>query len=249
MSSDERSNERRGFLQGAALAAASFGLTQLASAAHAAEQSSAGTGAVATEFQRWLDSIPGKHRQVYDAAEPNGGFALITGYVFLLTGQQGYGVPESELGVVVVLRHNAIPIGFNDALWEKYRLGEVFKVNDPATKAPATRNPFANIKAGDLPRRQVRRLQHGDLALQPRRCAEDGHGPRDGAQGMGIWRAARRSGGAVRRARDQWRSGARMYLLLRGLGSLKPNRTADAKSAKGANQNRKGRRVSPAGHA
>ena len=151
MSGDEHSNERRGFLQGAAVAAASFGLTQLASAAHAAEQSPAGTGAVATEFQRWLDSIPGKHRQVYDAAEPNGGFALITGYVFLLTGQQGYGVPESELGVVVVLRHNAIPIGFNDALWERYRLGEVFKVNDPATKAPATRNPFANVKAGDLP--------------------------------------------------------------------------------------------------
>jgi intracellular sulfur oxidation DsrE/DsrF family protein len=71
--------------------------------------------------------------------------------VFLLTGQQGYGVPESDLGVVVVLRHNAIPIGLNDSMWTKYKLGEMFKIDDPATKAPALRNPFVNVKAGDLP--------------------------------------------------------------------------------------------------
>jgi len=151
MSDNDRFSERRGFLQGAAAAAAAYGLTHLVSAAGAAETPAPGQGAAAIEFQRWLDSIPGKYRQVYDAPEPNGGFALITAWVFLLTGQQGYGVPESDLGVAVVLRHNAIPIGLSDELWEEYKLGEVFKIDDPATKAPATRNPFANVKPGDMP--------------------------------------------------------------------------------------------------
>jgi len=52
---------------------------------------------------------------------------------------------------VVVLRHSAIPIAFSDNVWEKYRLGEYFKINDPATKSPALRNPFAYIKPGDMP--------------------------------------------------------------------------------------------------
>jgi intracellular sulfur oxidation DsrE/DsrF family protein len=50
-----------------------------------------------------------------------------------------------------VLRHEAIPIAFNHGLWAKYKLGEFFKINDPATRTPATRNPFANIKPGDMP--------------------------------------------------------------------------------------------------
>src|SRR5690242_17998948 len=149
VSDSERFNDRRGFLQGAAAAAAGYGITQWVSAASAADTPPAAPQA--TDFQRWLESIPGKHRQVYDAPEPNGGFALITAWVFLLTAQQGYAVTESDLGVVVVLRHNAIPIALNDSLWTKYKLGELFKIDDPATKAPALRNPFANIKAGDLP--------------------------------------------------------------------------------------------------
>jgi len=53
-----------------------------------------------------------------DAPSPNNGFALIWSHVFLMTGAQGYGVPESDLGVVVVLRHSAIPIAFRDSAWE-----------------------------------------------------------------------------------------------------------------------------------
>jgi intracellular sulfur oxidation DsrE/DsrF family protein len=151
MDGNEHRNERRDFLQGAVLAAASFGVTQVIASANAADKPAAPAGNVAADFQRWLDSIPGKHKQVYDAPEPNGGFALITAWVFLHTGQIGYGVPESDLGVAVVLRHNAIPLAFNDAMWTKYKLGEMFKINDPATKAPALRNPFANVKPGDLP--------------------------------------------------------------------------------------------------
>ena len=136
---------RRDFLGGVAATAAAIGLGDLIAGAQAADS---GAG---TEFQSWLDGIRGKYRQVYDAPAPNNGFALIWSHVFLMTGAQGYNVPESELGVVVVLRHSAIPIAFSDGVWEKYKLGEYFKINDPATKSAAVRNPFAHIKPGDMP--------------------------------------------------------------------------------------------------
>ncbi len=136
---------RREFLGGLAATAAAIGLGDFISPAGAAEP------AGGTPFQAWLDGIPGKYRQVYDMPAPNGGFGLIWSHVFLMTGAQGYGVPESELGVVVVLRHAAIPIAMQDSVWEKYKLGEFFKIDDPATKAPALRNPFAHIKPGDMP--------------------------------------------------------------------------------------------------
>lgn len=144
MSNPLDSAPRRSFIATLAAAATALGLAKQAAPAVAAE--GGGTG-----FQTWLDNIPGKYRQVYDAPSPNNGFALTWSHVFLVTGAEGYNVPESELGVVVVLRHSAIPIAMQDDVWAKYKLGEYFHVNDPATKAPATRNPFANIKPGDLP--------------------------------------------------------------------------------------------------
>lgn len=135
---------RRSFIATLVAATAAVGLGKQATPAAAAE----GGG---TDFQAWLDTIPGKYRQVYDAPSPNNGFALTWSHVFLMTGAEGYNVPESELGVVVVLRHSAIPIAMQDDVWAKYKLGEFSRINDPATKAPAVRNPFANIKPGDLP--------------------------------------------------------------------------------------------------
>jgi len=35
-------------------------------------------------------------------------------------------------------------------MWEKYKIGESFKIIDPETKAPATKNPFPHPKAGVL---------------------------------------------------------------------------------------------------
>ena len=96
----------------------------------------------ATDFTRWLNSISGKHRVVFDVREPNDGMAIAWAWVYLFTGPQAYGVKESQLGTVMVLRHNAIPFALEDSMWSKYNLGEYFKINDPATSAPALRNPY-----------------------------------------------------------------------------------------------------------
>jgi intracellular sulfur oxidation DsrE/DsrF family protein len=115
-----------------------------------------GTTAVAaadgpnTDFTRWLDSISGKHRQLYDMPEANQGMGLLWSWAFFMTGPEAFGVPESDLGVVMVLRHGALPLALTDSVWAKYKLGEVFKIEDPDTKAPAVRNPFY-LKPGALP--------------------------------------------------------------------------------------------------
>jgi len=137
--------DRRGFL-GLAAAATAIGI----GAALPVTTATAAPGP-STDFTRWLDSINGKHRVVFDMRDPNGGMAFAWTWVYYFTAPQAYGVKDTDLGAVIVLRHNGIPFALNDAAWSKYKLGEYFKINDPATKAPALRNPFHQIKPGDMP--------------------------------------------------------------------------------------------------
>ena len=136
MSDKEIPANRREFLALAAFAAAGLGAMLPAAGAAAAPSGPA------TDFTRWLDSIPGKQRALFDMREPNDGLAFAWSWVFLFTAPQAYGVPESDVGVAIVLRHNAIPIALDDSAWKKYKLGEFFKITDPQTGAPAVRNPY-----------------------------------------------------------------------------------------------------------
>src|ERR1044071_5176420 len=98
----EHPHKRREFLTFATVLAAASVATVPATNTYAAT-------APATDFTRWLDSIPGKHRILLDMREPNGGLAVAWAWVWLLTAPQAYGVPESDLGAAIVLRHNGIP--------------------------------------------------------------------------------------------------------------------------------------------
>jgi intracellular sulfur oxidation DsrE/DsrF family protein len=93
------------------------------------------------DADEWFKKVKGKHKIIFDATEPNGGFAVIWSWVFYKT-NNATGTPDNELTSVVVLRHGAIPLALEDKLWEKYKLGEVFKITDGTTSAPAIRNPF-----------------------------------------------------------------------------------------------------------
>jgi intracellular sulfur oxidation DsrE/DsrF family protein len=50
--------------------------------------------------------------------------------------------PNEQTRVVVVFRHFAAAMGLNDAMWERYPIGEERSVTDPTTKAPSRKNPF-----------------------------------------------------------------------------------------------------------
>jgi intracellular sulfur oxidation DsrE/DsrF family protein len=97
--------------------------------------------ALVEDAEAWFKKIKGKHKIVYDAPEPHDGFPIIWSWVFYKT-NNATGTPDNELTAVVVLRHSAIPIAMEDKLWEKYKFGENFKINDPVTSAPAVKNPF-----------------------------------------------------------------------------------------------------------
>jgi hypothetical protein len=54
--------------------------------------------------------------------------------------QFSYELPVEEVQVVVVAYASANLAMYDDDVWSKYRLGELFKVQDPSTGQPATRN-------------------------------------------------------------------------------------------------------------
>jgi intracellular sulfur oxidation DsrE/DsrF family protein len=90
------------------------------------------------------------HKIAYDGPEPHDAFPIIWTWAFYLS-NNGTGVDDSDMTGVCVLRHNAIPFAFKDELWKKYKLGEMFGIQDNIAKAPSTRNPYYEPKEGDYP--------------------------------------------------------------------------------------------------
>jgi hypothetical protein len=90
----------------------------------------------------WYDQIPGRHRMIVDAASPKGaGEAILYANNLYTSNKSAYGLPESDLAIIVVLRHYATPFAFTDAMWAKYgkALGPMLEFTDPKSKeAPAT---------------------------------------------------------------------------------------------------------------
>ncbi len=104
----------------------------------------------AADNDPWLKALKGKHKAVFDAPIVNDGFPLMFAATYLATMTEHYKLTPADISAMVVVRHMGIGIGLQDAIWKKYALGAMFKVNDPATKAPATRNIFYKSKTGDM---------------------------------------------------------------------------------------------------
>ena len=99
--------------------------------------------------EAWFKKVKGRHRIVFDVTEPHEIFPFAWPRIFLATNEMT-GTMEKDATAVVILRHNAIPFAMEDRLWDKYKLGEFFKITDPATKSPSVRNPFWQPKEGDF---------------------------------------------------------------------------------------------------
>ena len=137
-------SSRRAFV--GTLAAGASGLLAVPGAALAHRPVNSG----GSEAEAWFEKVKGSHRIVYDATEPHDGFPMIWTWVFYKTNNDT-GSPDNDITAVVVLRHNAIPFAMEDRLWEKYKLGEFFKINDNNTNAPAVRNTLYTPQEKDYP--------------------------------------------------------------------------------------------------
>ena len=140
-----QSTHRRGFL--GRLTAGTLAVMGAAAVDPKALEAESQLGAGADD---WMAGITGTHRQFFDGVTENDGFPFGFAFTFMNTIGETYKVPDKDITAVVGLRHFAIPLVFNNDIWAKYKLGEMFKINDPVTKQPAVRNPYAYAKEGEL---------------------------------------------------------------------------------------------------
>jgi len=91
----------------------------------------------------WFSTIRGTHRNFIDAATPSGaGAAILYANNLYVANQSGYKLAESDVAVVVCLRHFATAFAFKDAIWAKYgkAMSSMIQFVDPKTKAAPSTN-------------------------------------------------------------------------------------------------------------
>ena len=102
------------------------------------------------DFNR-LAQAPARVKQVFDISAIGGG-KFLNNIKNSLNGLQfGFGIPAGQIQIVAALHGPANLLNYDDYVWEKYRIGELFDVTDPATGKPAARNLFHASKAGKNP--------------------------------------------------------------------------------------------------
>jgi len=116
------------------------------------------SGAAAQSFQParhsqddWMDTVPGKHRTVIDcAAVTAAGTGIFYANNIFTANRNGYQLADSDVAVIIVLRHEATTFAYNDAIWAKYGsvLGDLGKITDPRTNQPPTVNPLQSREFG-----------------------------------------------------------------------------------------------------
>lgn len=129
---------RRGFIARVAAAFAALTAARAISPDRAEAQS--------TNDTAWIKDVPGKNRCFFDCPQHANGMGLL----HILNYLGAY--PAGQAGVVSsfysVGPSSSIALGFNDAMWAKYGLGEVLGLKDAGGK-PYTRNVFAGMTKDD----------------------------------------------------------------------------------------------------
>ncbi|HSR15861.1 MAG TPA: hypothetical protein VLL51_08920 [Gemmatimonadales bacterium] len=139
MPDERQTTPRRGFL---ARMIAGLAAAAAAPAAAPGLQAQESRPVSAKWDDRWTARITGRHRAVFDVPELKGGaVGLFRTGMWMDNCREMYGVPDSDLSAVLVVRHTAVPLFMNDAFWETYRYREQYA--DVLEDIPkGTGNPF-----------------------------------------------------------------------------------------------------------
>jgi intracellular sulfur oxidation DsrE/DsrF family protein len=155
---------RREFIGKVTGAAALMGVASLVNPVKANDSIHSFSGA-ADDPEEFFKGLRGKHRVVFDCTEPKEIFPFAWPKIFMMTNVAS-GASDKDCSAAVVLRHNAFVYALKDDLWAKYKLGEMFKINDPQTKTFALRNPFWKPKPDDFSAPGIGVVQLGIPELQ-----------------------------------------------------------------------------------
>jgi len=138
-----RTSDRRSLLSG--LGAAAAGIFALMS-----KPAGAQTPASTARFQPsrhqqdgWMDALPGKHRTFIDCATVSGaGEGVLYANNLYVANASGYKLAESDLAIIVCLRHFGTVFAYNDAIWSKYgkAMSDLVQFTNPKTKQAPTAN-------------------------------------------------------------------------------------------------------------
>ena len=93
------------------------------------------------EFERLVKDVA-RVKQVFDATQVGEGKFLNSIKNSLNGLHFGFNIPVKQIKVVAAMHGPANLLNFDDYVWEKYRVGEWLKVDDPKTGGAAVRNPF-----------------------------------------------------------------------------------------------------------
>ena len=144
---DPSTSPRRSFL--GRLAGGAAALVAGGATVAAAEPPNADWAPLAVDDE-WLAKLHGQYRQFFDATSYNDGFPMYYAFNWAKTMKDTYKASNADVCVVIGLRHMGIGPAFKDTIWQKYKFGEFFKINDPKTKALSLRNFMNSEATGDL---------------------------------------------------------------------------------------------------
>lgn len=138
---------RRGFLFRLSQAAA--GLTALVASTARADVAARSADLVAADDpDAWMNRLTGQNKVMIHVHQ-----YFMTGLVdartMLGNAREQYGVPEDQYSIAVITHGPAIQGLLRDEVWQRLSLGAFYKVNDPKTGAPATRNIYLTPQDGE----------------------------------------------------------------------------------------------------
>lgn len=145
---DQNLTPRRNFLGMLISGAAAFGISSIAAPLKSKAENPAGSKKD-NKPEALFRRLEGKHKIVFDTTGFKNGAVLAWANSFLNANNET-GTPDSDLNVMIILRSMAVGMAMTDSMWEKYKLGEIYKVDDPLTKMPAIKNQFINVKSDEF---------------------------------------------------------------------------------------------------
>lgn len=133
---------RREFIEhvGAAAMLGALPLTSMPSAL-SAFTAPANVNASGFDFS-WVNKLKGKtHKACFDCAEVDSGYGVWRAGMWEPQYHSELGVKPTDTATVLVLRHAALVLAFQQDFWDKYAIGADDKVTHPITQQSTDKNP------------------------------------------------------------------------------------------------------------
>jgi hypothetical protein len=143
MSEVSMTSNRREFIEhlGATAMLSAIPLTALTPFAR--ESASGVSSAPAEEWDfKWVAALKGKkHKAIMDCTEVENGYGVWRASMWAGHFQSALGANASDIATVLVIRHNAVVLGFKQEMWDVAGIGAAQKVSHPVTLQSTDRNP------------------------------------------------------------------------------------------------------------